>query len=255
VEVKVPYAEGPAWGRSILLAALVLLTGVLGCGRLLAQESPPPSGAAVKASQPANDHNRFWTTGSHFNWGLQLGYALECTDPLRPSHVNLLYAQPQLGIIVADVHARRVPLSRFEIVNEGLLGNAIHPGGRLAGYVLLFRLDGRPRGRTVPFFDMGAGVLNTTLSDRVRELNGHTQFNPQAGLGLQYFFRPQRALVVEYRYLHMSNNAMQGPNLGFNSNMLSVGFRWLPRPRSTVPPHSNHSHNLFRRLLVASQLR
>jgi hypothetical protein len=53
----------------------------------------------------------------------------------------------------------------------------------------------------------------------------------QGGVGIQYFFRPQRAFVVEYRYLHMSNASLEAPNPGFNASMLTLGFRWLRRPR------------------------
>jgi hypothetical protein len=230
------------------LAALVVFIGLLGCGRLPAQESAPLPNGAATTLQPSPDQNQFWTTHSRVNLGLQVAYAIENDDPFRKSHINLLYAQPQLGIVVADFHARRLPLSRFEIVNEGVLGNSTHPGGRLTGYVLLFRLDGKPWGRTVPFFDMGVGVLNTTLNLRAPELSGSTQFNPQAGLGIQYFFRTQWAFVLEYRFLHMSNNNLQAPNLGFNANMLSLGFRWLRRPRSAEAQNSHHSHNLVHRL-------
>ncbi len=237
------HASQPVWGSTALLVALFSLIGILCCGGLPAQESAPQSDPAVKALQPATDPNQFWANRGHFNFGFQVAYALERDDSHRMSHINLLYAQPQLGIIVADFHVPRLPLSRFEIVNEGLLGNAIHPGGRLTGYVLLFRLDGHPRRRTVPFFDMGAGVLNTTLSDRAPELSGHTQFNPQAGIGIQYFFRPQRAFVIEYRYLHISNNNIQPPNLGFNGSMLTLGFRWLLRPPTAGPRAPRHFHN------------
>lgn len=243
-------ASRPARCGTALLAALVSLISLLCGGRLLAQESAPAPDAA-KALQPAPDRNQFWATRSRINFGLQVAYAIENNDPFRHSHINLLYAQPQLGIAVADFHARRVPLSRFEIINEGVLGNSIHPGGRLTGYVLLFRLDGKPWGRTIPFFDMGAGVLNTTLNLRAPELSGSTQFNPQAGIGIQYFFRPQRAFVLEYRFLHMSNNNIQAPNLGFNANMLSVGFRWLLRPRAAASQDPHHSL-LLRRLLGAA---
>ena len=241
-----------ARGGNGLLAALVSLISLLCCGRLQAQESVPPPDAAAKALQPLPDRDQFWTTRRRFNLGLQVAYAIENTDPFRSSHINLLYAQPQLGIAVADFHVRRVPLSRFEIINEGVLGNSTHPGGRLTGYVLLFRLDGKPWGRTIPFLDMGAGVLNTTLNLRAPELSGSTQFNPQAGLGIQYFFRPPWAFVLEYRYLHMSNNNIQAPNLGFNANMLSLGFRWLLGPRSAgSQDHPHHSHNLVHRLTGA----
>ena len=245
-------ASQPARGGSALLAGLVLLFGLLRCERLPAQESAPTEDAAAQTLQPSPDSNQFWTARSRFNFGLQVAYAIENNDAFRNSHINLLYAQPQLGVVVTDFRARRLPLSRFEIINEGVLGNSIHPGGRLTGYVLLFRLDGKPWGRTIPFFDLGAGVLNTTLNLRAPELSGSTQFNPQAGLGIQYFFRPQWAFVLEYRYLHMSNNNIQAPNLGFNANMLSLGFRWLLRPRSAGSQETHHSH-LVRRLMASAR--
>jgi opacity protein-like surface antigen len=241
-------ASKPPRPVSALLAALISLISLLCSAILTAQESPPPPDAATEVLQPSPDRDQFWTNHRRLNVGLQVAYAIENNDPFRHSHINLLYAQPQLGIVVADFHARRLPLSRFEIINEGVLGNSTHPGGRLTGYVLLFRLDGKPRGRTIPFFDFGAGVVNTTLNLRAPELSGSTQFNPQAGVGIQYFFRPRWAFVAEYRFLHMSNNNIQAPNLGFNANMLSLGFRWMLRPRPAGSQGSHHSHNLIHRL-------
>jgi hypothetical protein len=37
--------------------------------------------------------------------------------------------------------------------------------------------------------------------------------------------------VFEYRYVHMSNAGIEQPNEGYNASMLTVGFRWLRRPR------------------------
>ena len=171
-----------------------------------------------------------WANRGRWTLGVQIGYALENAFPKNISHINLLIAQPQLGFIIWDSPRRRPLVDRFEILSEGILGNAIHPGGRVTGETLLFRLDGPPRRRVVPFLDLGAGVLNTTLHLRAPELNGRVQFTPQAGLGVQYFFNPQRALVLEYRYMHMSNADLVPPNLGFNSSMITIGFRWLRRP-------------------------
>ncbi|HEV2351932.1 MAG TPA: acyloxyacyl hydrolase [Terriglobia bacterium] len=150
-------------------------------------------------------------------------------------------AQPSVGFTLKDFHTRGFPVSRFSVVSEGILGGSLHPGGHLIGHALLFRLDGQPTHHVVPFFDFGAGVLHTSLADRAPELSGSTQFNPQGGLGIQYFFNPQRAFVFEYRYMHMSNNGIQEPNHGFNSSMITIGFRWLRRPH---PPgwHPSHQH-------------
>lgn len=192
---------------------------------LLAQSGPapapqdPPPRSAPSSSQT---HNERW------NFGLQVGFALQVPIPRDISHIALLIAQPQLGIRLWDFN--RTPLHRLELVNEGIFGNAVHPGGRLTGYTLLFRLDGRNFGRAVPFLDLGAGVQHTTLEARVPELTGRLQFSPQGGVGIQYFFHSDRALVLEYRYMHMSNAGLAHPNPGFNASMLSLGFRWLRAP-------------------------
>lgn len=192
-----------------------------------------------------------WANRGRWTLGFQLGYGLENAIPRNISHISLLIAQPQLGLIVWDSPHSRLPARRFEILGEGILGNAIHPGGRVTGQTLLLRFDGKACSSLVPFFDMGAGVLSTTLDTRAPEISGHLQFTPQGGFGVQYFFNPQRALVFEYRYMHMSNASLMPPNRGFNSSMVSVGFRWLRRParpaalHSSSQPFPNLLHVLF----------
>jgi hypothetical protein len=132
-----------------------------------------------------------------------------------------------LGLIVKDF--RSGPLRRFEVINEGVIGNAVHPGGHLLGNTLILRFDWKPYGHVVPFLDVGSSALHTTLATRAPEVDGNLQFMPQGGLGIQYFFRPQRAFVIEYRYIHMSNAGLEQPNRGFNGSMISIGFRWLRR--------------------------
>jgi hypothetical protein len=208
----------------------LLLALILGSGATLLGQSGSPSPlypADVSAAPP----EPYWGNQGRWNLGTQLGFGLENAIPRNVSHISLLIAQPQLGLIVREFRAPGFPVRRFEIVNEGILGGSLHPGGRLAGYALLFRLDGRNRGRVVPFFDFGGGLQRTTLATRAPELSGHTQFSPQAGLGVQHFFKPQRALVLEYRYMHMSNAGITPPNRGFNASMITIGFRWLRRPR------------------------
>jgi hypothetical protein len=189
-------------------------------------DSPPATAKAEETAPP--DSSDFWLNRGRWNFGLQLGYAVQNAIPQNISHINMLIAQPQVGLIVSDF--RRGPVSRFEILNEGILGNAVHPGGHLLGTSLLLRFDGKPRGRFVPFLDVGAGILHTTLNTRAPELDGRLQFLPQGGLGVHYFLGPQRALVCEYRYVHMSNAGIEQPNKGFNASMITIGFRWLRRP-------------------------
>ncbi len=231
-----------------LLGSLVLLSAALPLEpALLAQSSTPPPAVTFTKSRSGGLPS-FWANRGHWTLGAQLGFAIENAVPLNISHIALLIAQPQLGFVVRDFDSRHFPVRRFEILNEGILGNAVHPGGRLRGYALSLRFDGKNHGHIVPFLDIGAGVLNTTLGSRVPELSGSTQFSPQAGLGIQYFFNPQRAFVFEYRFLHMSNANIELPNRGFNASMLSLGFRWLRRPRSARWKYSRGYRNPLRYL-------
>jgi hypothetical protein len=232
----------PEWGEKVSLAAqrpagnlftctvaalfVVMTPLVLRAEDLKARAQAPAASFRPAPALP------YWTNRGRWNLGAQVGYSMEYgMNRGEISHIQLLIAQPQLGLIVRDFRVRLFPVQRFEIINEGILGGAVHPRASLLGVALLFRFDGKPRGHWVPFLDAGAGVQRTSLSDHVPEVNGHTEFSPQGGLGVQYFIRPQRAIVFEWRTMHMSNAGITPPNHGFNASMLTIGFRWLRRPR------------------------
>jgi lipid A 3-O-deacylase PagL len=223
---------------------------VLGCGLLISTElwAQSPNSAVHAAATPrgALASPALFEGRGRWTFGTQLGFAFENAIPQNISHIALVIAQPQVGFRVKDFDSRRFPLRRVEILNEGILGGAVHPKARLTGYGFLFRLEGKNRARFVPFFDVGVGIQNTTLYTRAPEVSGALQFSPQGGPGIEWFLGPQRALVFQYRYLHMSNAGIQLPNLGFNANMVSIGFRWSRRPRSLGGRPSHLSLNAFR---------
>jgi hypothetical protein len=221
-----PRVRGDRW---VVLLFVTLCFGAL-CGGLRAQSetSLAVAGSGAASVPVASD---FFENRGRWNFGAQLAYAVENAIPRNISHINMLIAQPQVGLIVADLKGSKFPLRRFEILGEGILGGAVHPGGRMLGATLMFRFDFKPWKRAVPFLDVGSGPLNTTTNLHAPELSGHFQFMSQGGVGIQYFFRPQRAFVMEFRYLHMSNAGVESPNLGFNASMLTLGFRWLRSPR------------------------
>jgi opacity protein-like surface antigen len=208
--------------RLAIVSLLLAVVSVLPCTKLAAQQAD----AKVSTATTTSDEPR-WATSSHWNFGLGVGYGAENNIPNNISHINLLIFQPQLGIKVKDFQSG--PLRRFELVNEGVLGGSPHPGGYLLGTTLFLRFDFKPIGNVMPFFDAGSSFLRTSLADHAPEVSGTTNFMPQGGLGIQYYFRPRRAFVVEYRYFHMSNAGVTPPNHGFNGSEISVGFRWLKR--------------------------
>src|SRR5215831_10461508 len=103
-------------------------------------------------------------TPSRLVFGFQVAYGLENGIPRNISHINMLYAQPQIGIVAWNSPESRLPIKRFMILSEGIIGNSVHPGGRMLGDTLLFRFDGKPIHGTKPFLDVGSGPLNTTIN-------------------------------------------------------------------------------------------
>jgi hypothetical protein len=162
--------------------------------------------------------------GDRLVFGLQTGYGLENGIPSNISHIKMLYAQPQIGVMIWDSPESRLPIKRFEIVSEGIVGGALHPGGHLLGDTLMFRVAGNSTRRWIPFFNVSSGPLHTNL--KAQELGGHVQFLSQGGAGIQRRLTPQQSIVLEYRYFHMSNAGLTQPNHGFNGSMLSAGMRW-----------------------------
>lgn len=200
-----------------------------------------PSGRSAVAMQPyQNTPQPFWTEHGRLTLGFQLGFALENHIPHDISHINMIIAQPQIGMIVWNSPRSRLPIKRFELISEGILGGSTHPGGEMFGDSLVLRFGLRPIGRIVPYFDAGSGPLYTTIDTRASELSGNTQFLDQGGLGFQYFYKPDRAMVFEYRYFHMSNGGIMPPNPGFNGSMVTIGFCWLRRPRPLAMEASHH---------------
>jgi hypothetical protein len=159
-------------------------------------------------------------------FGLQAAYGLENAIPRNISHIQMLYVQPQIGYVVWNSPESRLPIKRFEIVSEGILGGSTHPGGHLFGDTLMFRVSGNSARRYSLFFSASSGPLHTTIDEHASELGGHVQFLSQGGAGIQRRLDARRSIVFEYRYFHMSNAGLTRPNHGFNGSMLSVGMRW-----------------------------
>jgi hypothetical protein len=164
---------------------------------------------------------------SRLVFGFQAAYGAENAIPRNISHINMIYAQPQIGIVAWNSPESRLPIKRFEVISEGMLGGSTHPGGHILGDTLLFRFTGGRLLGISPMVDLGSGPLHTTINENgASELGGNVQFLSQGGIGFQ-----KSKYVVEWRYFHMSNAGLTRPNHGFNGNMISVGIRLPGRAR------------------------
>ena len=226
--------------------ALMAIISIAATNPALGQVAATRSLTASKSEQQfsSNIATPYWTEHGRLTLGVQFGFGLENNIPNNISHINFIFAAPQIGIIAWDSPHSRLPLKRFELISQQMLGGSTHPGGSLIGTSLVMRFGFTPIHKVVPYFDAGSGPLHTTIDKNASEITGDTQFLSQGGVGLQYFFRPQRALVFEYHYFHMSNAGIAHPNHGFNGSMFTIGFSWLRRERpSTVGTlHHNRFH-------------
>ena len=94
-----------------------------------------------------------------------------------------------------------------------------------AGITPTLRRLFNPKGRFVPTFSVGLGVLFTADPVPVNETNFN--YTPQFTVGAFYFLDPQKARLVEFRAHHISNNGRGNRNPGINSSVVTFGLSWF----------------------------
>ena len=78
--------------------------------------------------------------------------------------------------------------------------------------------------RLRPYVEFAGGPFWTDLGGQIPEESSQFNFVLTAGMGLSYFFTPQAAFNVGYRFHHISNAGTHYPNLGLNSSLPFGGF-------------------------------
>jgi len=93
-------------------------------------------------------------------------------------------------------------------------------GGYLLGSWKFTGLD-----RFAPYVFAGGGILfvDTGLPTMGTKLD----YSYQGGTGLQFFIRPDTALMAEYRYHHISNAGTATPNEPLNSSKFLIGVSFF----------------------------
>ena len=93
---------------------------------------------------------------------------------------------------------------------------------------LLWRWNFVPHGKVAPFAELAGGALFTR--DPVPAQTTRGNFTAHASYGMRYLFRPHTALIVSYRFHHISNGNRRDDNPGVNAHVLQFGLSFL-RPR------------------------
>jgi hypothetical protein len=92
---------------------------------------------------------------------------------------------------------------------------------------IIWRWNFEPRGRILPFVELGGGGLWTT--DSVPERTTGSNFTAHVGAGMRWMRSARHGLVLAYRFHHLSNGNRIERNPGLNSHQAYVGWTWLVR--------------------------
>jgi hypothetical protein len=191
-------AVGTAW-IALVLAGLLLMTGV---PPLLAEEAPCPSRSMNEAgviigygqgSLPEGCYDPLLVI-------VRLGYDLENRFPrLRECKgVLSLYIEPQVN-----------PVNGAETEIEF---------GVDAGVKYMHPLSGRLWGHL--FASVGPHYISVVTE---KQTNGFI-FSDVVGAGLTWFLTEKSAILVEYRFRHLSNADTNLPNNGINCHFGTIGY-------------------------------
>jgi hypothetical protein len=120
---------------------------------------------------------------------------------------------------------------RFEWAFEATPIYGQYRPDRVLGYgvsPIVWRWNFEPRGRYAPFAQLSGGGLWTTAP--VPQRTTSANFTASIGAGVRMMVRPQQALVLMYRFDHISNGNRAEWNPGVNAHALHLGWALL-RPR------------------------
>jgi len=89
-----------------------------------------------------------------------------------------------------------------------------------------FKLNFLPQSWIQPFIAASVGVIYSQHDIPVPD-SSRFNFTPEAGLGVQFFLAPQRALTFGYKFHHISNSGISDNNPGLNSHVIYAGFSFF----------------------------
>jgi lipid A 3-O-deacylase PagL len=120
---------------------------------------------------------------------------------------------------------------RFEWAFEAIPVFAQYTPNRTYGFGItpvLWRWNFEPRGRFAPFAQLAGGALWTTSP--VPQDTTTANFTANAGVGVRILVKSHQALVLMYRFDHISNGNRLETNPGVNAHALHFGLSVM-RPR------------------------
>ena len=135
------------------------------------------------------------------------------------------------GRILMEPRGPGILRGRFEWAIEGVPFYGQYSPQNTYGFgltPLLWRWNFEPAGRLASYVELGGGALWTR--DPVPIQTTTSNFTAHTGAGVRIFIRPSEAIVLGYRFHHISNGNRLETNPGVNAHVLQFGWSHL-RPR------------------------
>ena len=94
------------------------------------------------------------------------------------------------------------------------------------GFTPVFRFQQTTRSALSPYVELGVGfhLLSTTSISTQRQFGSAFQFGDHVGAGVR--FGDKGKYEIGYRYQHLSNAGIKGPNQGINFNELRLQYHF-----------------------------
>ncbi len=215
----------PRWNRAILAIAALLLPSTA-LSQALSTES-----SALSDPIPAIRPVLVWPFGGSVGFAVSAGAGTTRFGGRDPHDFVLATASWSKPL---SSWGRDDWRTLWELRFEGAAGAQVRPTTReFYGLTPMLRVGFPVGSRWVPFVNAGIGASYTNI--REPDLSTRFQFNDQAGIGVEYLMNSGWALLVEGRFMHLSNGGFAKPNNGTNTFFLRLG---ASRPRGLSGPVS-----------------
>lgn len=152
------------------------------------------------------------------------GLGLLAGTTYDPEQIGLVLVQGQLLADYDRIFWHSAPEAlrlKFE-TNVGVTTDGQYRGLFSINMLALYYFGQQGPGHWTPYGEAGIGVIFTDFQVDGQGLR--INFNPQAGVGVEYGFEEGGALVTALRLHHISNGNTYKENRGVNSILFMVGY-------------------------------
>lgn len=202
-------------------AMFFLLLGLGSSGQQIIQENNELSAPAIWRDGIGSGFN-----ADTWSLGIMAGAGVGTEVLGTKDHHSLALANVNAAWILPESARHSIFACNLELRGELFAGGQFRPDSRyLGGFTAMARYDFATGRRWVPFVDVGAGFSGTDIGRP--DLGCIFEFNIQLGGGIYYFFRPNTAVSLEYRWLHLSDASTTHYNNGVNTQMVLGGITWF----------------------------